>query len=204
MKERPILFNSAMVKAILNGSKTQTRRILKNPEYFGCFTGDCPHWHKDDCSDCIAKYAKENCPFGKVGDRLWVRETWCPHKYSDPNKKHAYYRADHPDWIAGEDITGWKPSIHMPRWASRITLEITDIRVERLQDISEEDARAEGVLPFAHIGKDQKIAFDLNRRNQGEHPHTVAFASLWDGIANEDTKWKSNPWVWVIRFRRIK
>lgn len=186
MKARPILFNAPMVRAILNGSKTQTRRVVKDKHI--------------DAAPPVAffQYLREHCPYGQLGDQLWVRETFCPIYPQDPN-----YNGGNPieyDYAAtykhgdrlGDSIgikKKWTPSIYMPRAASRITLEITGIRVERLQDISEEDAQAEGVANSLHLRGGR-----LAREN---------FAHLWWTI-NGDGSWEANPWVWVIEFRRIK
>lgn len=210
MKERPILFSAPMVRAILEGRKTQTRRVVKPgpPDGLGMYA--CLGAWRYEGVDYRANEV-ETCPYGVPGDRLWVRETW---QMVDPlevpeNRRGsrapftgcqgariipwvATYRAD--GELAHErygDIV-WKPSIHMPRWASRITLEITGVRVERLQDISEEDALAEGVHRF-----------DWQDDN-GECPATTreAFARLWASINGPDS-WTANPWVWVVEFRRI-
>src|SRR6185437_16020100 len=162
VKERPILFSGEMVRAILAGRKTQTRRVVKNPDYFGCLTGDCPHWERKLCDESM----RDCCPYGKPGDRLWVRESWtdyreCTEADLEQNSKawdaftsgrkdivsaaeqiatptgtqRAMYRADFDcevDW-------NWKPGIFMPRWASRLILEIEQVRVPRVQEISVQD-----------------------------------------------------------------
>lgn len=180
-KERPILFSAAMVRAILDGKKTQTRRIVK---------GVALEW-LDDAGFDPHFVAKDNdlCPYGKVGDRLWVRETFCPNYFDEPDFTTAY-KADYTNDIA--DVVQepkWKPSIHMPRKLSRINLEITDIRVERLQDITDADAQAEGVDGWSGVvivGND------------------IAFAELWDKInAKRGYGWDKNPWVWVVTFKRV-
>ena len=207
-RERPIIFSGPIVKAILAGTKTQTRKVVTpqpahkyvagygigrsgHPSEWGP-TGSTPT--EDDWRQWAVK---AKCPLGVVGDRLWVRETYCletdrdtesyppPHSDGRPVKwtdcpdwgrywTQPHYRATDPTpELAIDDIDGpgcrWRPSIHMPRWASRITLEITDVRVQRLQEISEEDAEAEGV-----------------------------FTSPKNGHG-----WDSNPWVWAITFRRL-
>lgn len=189
MKDRQILFSGPMVRALLAGTKTQTRRVAKpQPVYDGRFAGGWKLKGKKGheaaaCSPLIA----ELCPHGQPGDLLWVRESFA-HIYRDnsfPERRSfedvAYMADGH-----GIDIGAygsWKPSIHMPRWASRITLEITSVRVERLQDISEADARAEGA---------------------SQHPDGPwhAYRSLWTLINGADS-WEANPWVWVIEFKRI-
>lgn len=172
MSERPILFNGEMVRAILEGRKTQTRRVVKqldliqdtDPPAFRDAYGD---WHP----------TVSRSPYGQPGDRLWVRETWSLHDTDNPAYKAGasegeleYYR--------------WHPSIHMPRKFSRITLEVTGVRVERVQEITPEDAKAEGI----------------------EHLYAPrnAFANLWNSInAKRGYSWESNPWVWVVDFTRI-
>jgi len=189
MKERPILFSAPMVRAILDGSKTQTRRVIKpeptaQPKLCPNITNKgCPSW----VSDLYIQGARmgsqiQTCPYGQPGDRLYVKETF--HKmYNADNDTYYYvYRADR------EAIHGkWTPSIYMSRWASRITLEITGVRVERLQEISEVDAKAEGA-PLA-----------VNDVGEG---YRAGFAFIWRAI-NGAESWAANPWVWVIEFKRV-
>lgn len=179
-KDRPILFSAPMVRAILAGTKTQTRRVAKPQRKTGL--GDL---------DALAQHQYGLCPYGKPGDRLWVRET-----FRGPLDDGSFgYRATHDGPFTWHSYT-WKPSIHMPRAASRITLEITDVRVERLQDISEEDAIAEGIEL-------------LNGRytfNGGLHESRTAvesYQALWEQL-NGSESWWANPFVWVISFRRIE
>lgn len=174
MRDLPILFSAPMVRAILDGSKTQTRRVAK--EFDGL----------RDLDKILARFPNQNgCRYGQPGDRLWVRETWAEHP-DYPDARRAIYRAD-----AGSeyDAERWRPSIHMPRWACRIELEVTGVRVERLQSISEADARAEGVEGDSHPG-----AFVGTCRGN--------FARLWESI-NGAGSWDANPWVWVVEFRRV-
>jgi len=198
MKEQPILFSGPMVRAILDGRKTQTRRIVK------------PQKRKDGVQ-LIPELLQQigvghACPHGAVGDRLWVREKWgpCQSNYkqdiatatyacfpdgSQKFKLGTYFQYNNnPDDIASKWPSGWKwrPSIHMPRWASRITLEITGVRVERLNEISEEDAQSEGV-PVSLMGAS----------------HRIGFENLWGSI-NGPESWAANPFVWVIEFKRIE
>ena len=207
MKERGILFNAEMVRAILAGRKTQTRRIAK----------EVTEWHtqenpldscvvKDGVAYCDVQVSESDviafefpCPFGKVGDRLYVRETWADLRGMGFDDQVAYREKSLKDYGRGLEEDGdsercrldfgvkWKPSIHMPRWASRITLEITGVRVERLNDISEEDAEAEGVTPC-----------DDPRWNP-----TQALELLWESI-NGPGSWSVNPWVWAVDFRRVE
>ncbi len=204
-KERPILFSGPMVKAILEGRKTQTRRVMNN-RHFNVFwvdetaKGVAPYWRYEDSHgsgpfkpEDYQLYGFPRCPYGQAGDRLWVRETWAPHPTVRKAERDSkiFYRADCRPRTSDESHCDWRPSIHMPRWASRITLEIVSVRVERLQGISEDDAKAEGVLslPDATLKP-----VDGSARLQ--------FAALWDSInAGRGFGWNVNPWVWVIEFK---
>ena len=201
MKERPILFSAPMVRAILEGRKTQTRRVVKPQPYDGGHflrLHNCPAI-PIEATECFEEY----CPYGQNGDRLWVRET---HNFGDGEM--IEYRADGSKHFihdnAGRRIgkelgNKWKPSIHMPRWASRITLEVVSIRVERLQDISEEDAKEEGTDPYSSaldIGVKDSPRIDAG-------PYQKGYALLW-GEINGPGSWAANPWVWVVEFRRIE
>lgn len=209
MKERPILFSAPMVRAILEGRKTQTRRILKTqPFNVVPFIGadDRPTGEFGLCS-CHHMVIDQHvrCPYGQPGDRLWVREAHAivprtAYAQSegvqqtirrDDNHDAAIYREG---WDRSEGGIRWRPSIHMPRWASRITLEITGVRVERLQDISEEDALAEGVRTIEDAAKDGATWCDKPRR---------AFRFLWQSI-NGPASWDENPWVWVVELKRVE
>lgn len=230
MKERPVIFNAEMVRAILSGSKTQTRRVIVNVGADNCI----PLQKQSKTKDGIYTHVMDApvyglCPFGQPGDRLWVRETWSDvnlegapalayraddevydlmedeslldedgaFNYQDPRVSKYHFAAWYSDLISG--IEGnWRPAIHMPRWASRITLEITGVRVERLNTISEEDARAEGV---------EKMHGGFWRHYQpGWTQHQLSargsFVTLWKSIYGEES-WNSNQWVWVVEFRRV-
>lgn len=207
MKERPILFSAPMVRALLAGTKTQTRRALKpQPSEFvggpGVTLRDGSPAPLIPLDDSVEPYGREiACPYGKPGDLLWVRETW--HDASSSLHSCALYRAD------GIDLhwDKWTPSIHMPRWASRITLEITSVRVERLQDISEADAAAEG-LTFsakARLSDGCMGIYELRMPDGKLHFNDNAcdlFRTLWEQI-NGPASWDANPWVWAIEFRRL-
>lgn len=208
IKERPILFQGAMVRALLNGTKTQTRRVMKpQPRRVdgGVPFGDGPAWaHAEPCTAMI------RCPYGQRGDRLWVRETSAQNwnQLSDTRMDRSYvYRADGEQRAQdnGTDLP-WRPSIHMPRVASRITLEITGVRVERLQDISEADAVAEGVidLPLAVMPPGSLWAAHATAGPK-LHAKTAAgaYRLLWESINGPDS-WDANPWVWVVEFIRIE
>lgn len=244
MKERPILFSAPMVQAILAGNKTQTRRVVKGfdiqgPSSIGHYdwfkNGKWEGAHKTSMSFSDSS-AADNCPYGQLGDQLWVRETW---GYFDPDgtgqdyespacaKSSEYmmhednsclldywlrriaYKASFklPEYGNGPDAPKkWHPSIHMPRWASRIQLEITNIRVERLQDISDEDAESEGIESCGRCGGFGFIeqggeVFDCPMPECGISAATL-FERLWKSI-NGAESWTANPYVWVIEFRKV-
>ena len=199
-KERPILFSAPMVRAILDGRKTQTRRIYKvrrHPD-MGCEIAASELVHE-------AQHVIERaCPYGQTGDRLWVRETHAPQPdclaawdnwmiYSNRTgpKPIIHYAADGGDpWI-----DRWRPSIHMPRQASRITLEVTGVHIERLHAISESDARAEGARSADHATGRECV---LDPSLGGYRLH---YQDIWNTI-NGASSWDKNPWVWVVEFRR--
>lgn len=236
MKERGMIFNGEMVRAILDGRKTQTRRPIKWKQTRFTEIGEREDgskwpWSEDAEHACDFWHP---CPFGAVGDRIWVRETWgvVSHAFSDdglmidwvPDRPataihampfgngyysgYAIYAADG-DFTWGDDDgyedgrSCWKPSIHMPRAASRILLEITDVRVERLNAISEEDAEAEGIDMEALYDSQDCYDCIANHNMTGRPTVTGAFKYLWESIYGEEG-WKSNPWVWVIEFKRIE
>lgn len=236
MRERPILFSGEMVRAILKGRKTQTRRIVKvQPE--------------NVVQDSFGRFGTDNgysftgyieCPYGRPGDRLWVRETWADvtrafQSYDCEDIQNVAFRADGSVYVAGGAyleklgdsgifVKKWKPSIFLPRYASRITLEITSIRVERLQAISEADAMAEGVPVGQRAtvpgGKHANCVNCGQHRNQhvgqvrgcfggtgdifSTNTYRGGFAFLWDQINGKRASWTSNPWVWVIEFKRAE
>lgn len=223
-----MIFNGEMVRAILDGRKTQTRRIMKtqpsdgfHPTNNGYDLDLNAHWYTPGVVDKngylqpakkdVFGVADENegyaCPFGAVGDRIWVREAFqgplvseelleeyraYPEKFENP--EYCEYAADggpRPEYCDLDDNLrhGWRPSIHMPRWASRITLEITGVRVERLRDLSEDDAKSEGITPSSG----------------GVLPgweYRINFRDLWMSIYGADN-WEANPWVWVIEFKVV-
>jgi hypothetical protein len=206
VKERPILFSGPMVKAILDGRKTQTRRVLKLPTWS---TQDWDDFEPDDPSVvCEATGCMPDipCPYGNVGDRLWVREahrlTDCTCKETCRTPQYVWYEAD----FSGHDnvsLNKLRPSIHMPRWASRISLEVTGVRVERLQDISAEDIDAEGVTScdeWLNYLADYESMQSSDARLETVHEY---WAKRWDRINGHAHPWDSNPWVWVIEFKTI-
>lgn len=182
MKERPILFKAHEVVPTLDGRKTQTRRVFKFAE-----TNQPPS--RPDLFN--PKHVTQPPPFGTIGDRLWVRETWAPNM-GDVLTGKAYYKAG-----AKVVVPRWHPSIHMPRWASRITLEITGVRVERLNDISEEDAMAEGV--FRRM-EGPHMEYSTGPNGTMHWNAKAAFRDLWQSIYGN---WDANPWVWVYEFRKM-
>lgn len=215
-KERPMLFSAPMVLAILDGRKTQTRRVIKlaefgrsdTPGYFWTFRDKRGLWNDYRLTDALAA---DHCPYGQPGDRLWVREAIIRRPDAARCQTWVLYAAD--GHIAGQvhgcDLQRERrfPAIHMPRWASRITLEITGVRVERLNDISQEDALAEGIrehrLPFA--GPDGISMWSAEEEWPalvfGDDPR-MAFAALWQSIHGPGS-WDANPWVWAISFRHL-
>lgn len=210
MKERPILFSGPMVRAILNGRKTQTRRVVKN----------APTTIEDGTPNAALMntlaWSFITCPYGQPGDRRWVRETylrlgssclmeWGEHSWHwwGETKSSVLYCADGDDSARAEGNLWYRkmPSIHMPRWASRLTLEIVSIRVERLNDISEADAKAEGASLhrwFQPRGKPDLDGYTLG----DEACYRNGFANLWESI-NGKGSWNTNPWVWVVEFKVI-
>ncbi len=206
MKEHPILFNSEMVRAILDGRKTQTRKIVKiNPLHHFNQTG-CKVYIEDARGRVHGEISGLKCPYGVPGDRLWVRETWATFKFLDnkkPSKIHQgipqpkiWYIADNDSWDARNPsaapsncIGKIRPSIFMPKWACRLWLEVTAVRVERVQDISEGDALAEGITTGGSAMGHKFTAKEY-------------FAGLWDSIyAKRGYSWESNPWAWVTEFK---
>ena len=180
MRERPILFSAPMVRAILAGAKTQTRRIMKpQPTRVdgGVPFGDGPKWARAAPGSAVI-----SCPHGKRGDRLWVREA----HYIIGEHREVFFRATQ-DSNNSPTLSWpgpWRPSIHMPRWAGRITLEVTGVRAERLQSISAADGWAEGIC----------YSPDVDPVHE--------FRELWERI-NGPGSWDANPWIWVVSFRRL-
>ncbi|WP_305821361.1 hypothetical protein [Massilia brevitalea] len=254
MKERPILFSAPMVRALLDGSKMQTRRVVKlphanplgqwEPTTWGGANGGRTEagatvpeqgaiWHTRT-GDTLT------CPYGQPGDRLWVRETWgvISNAWDDdgnlidwiPDRPataitempfgqgyysgHVIYAADGGYEWAGDDDGGgeprsaWKPSIHMPRAASRILLEVVSVRVERLQDCSKKDAIAEGIHRYEHFWRDaeyplEDVAYEPMKGWPTRYSCPVqAYQALWESI-NGAGSWDANPWVWVVEFKRV-
>lgn len=245
MTERGMIFNAEMVRAILDGRKTQTRRVMKvQPEsnQLGLLLitdstkrSDIGkyHWAESNATGNHVRSKLFSSPFGAVGERIWVRETWatlgnedgCYVDWEDnlckgdERSAARIYRAsceqrpgDYGLWSIPNDAYwkphtkehkfegAWRPSIHMPRWASRILLEITDVRVERLNAISEEDARAEGIIDGGCLNCGEPEPCGCANP---EPDATDAFAYLWQSIYGQEN-WNANPWVWVIEFKRVE
>lgn len=183
MKERPILFSAPMVRALLAGTKTQTRRVMK-PQPTHMNPAGIPR-----LAHLVGPSSAISCPYGQPGDRLWVRETFAKIDGQTQPWIETDYRASYTHGDRLGDTLGikkrWTPAIHMPRAASRITLEVTGVRVERLQDISEADARAEGAAAPPHLS------------------YRDGYAWLWDSI-NGPGAWDLNPYVWCISFRVLE
>ncbi len=265
MKARPMLMSAPMVRAILAGTKTQTRRVVKpqfvadampvempatDPAGGWVVPGHSGTWW---CEAAANPDDARRCPYGQPGDRLWVRETWQVARETldyetggeydvwewnddmgDPSqylkgdarfgtKAGLFYAADGEDKNPGAfyNLTGldnktilrtkeinWRPSIHMPRWASRITLEVTGVRVERLQDISDDDAAAEGIerTRRGDMWRTYRPDCVQHWNTDAELGHKLAsssYASLWESI-NGPGSWEANPWVWVVEFKRLE
>jgi len=225
VKERPMIFNAEMVRAILDGRKTQTRRIMK-PQPTPCTLQKGGHWWPSNVFKTMLHIEEElqngkggwgglvgdACPFGDVGDRIWVREAWARYNIDQDSHDMAYRATPPEDW---PKEGRWRPSIHMPRWVSRITLEITGVRVERLNNISHEDAEREGihteVWDQTVVAKNYAAEDEFFQFWSEGMPHYVemnelfraSFRSLWQSIYGAES-WQANPWVWVIEFKRIE
>jgi hypothetical protein len=237
MKEHPILFSDPMVRAILDGSKTQTRRVVKPQPYIDeqgnfCWNGYC--FGQDRNGPLVqaiaspvpsSKTKRVRCPYGQPGDQLWVREAWRTYASLDDVRPSAIvpgagiqYEAGGSNVHGAHSLHGMgklRPSMFMPRWASRIQLEITGIRVERLLDIREDDAMAEGIRRFDDIPvgpmtaslriaqPDRFSAFEPENTDQCLGTARNAFCNLWESI-NGPGSCDANPWVWVVEFKVIK
>lgn len=224
MTERGIIFSAPMVRALLAGTKTQTRRVAKKQPHhettaveWNTAEGAFVPWRLGTGTPNSGRRTGEplRCPYGVVGDRLWVREAWRTWERPSDSVDGVLFRADDAfrpientrdaaeRWVDlhanGKHRSRWRSPIHMPRWASRITLEVTEVRAQRLQDISEDDASAEGIKhgelqPAIVNGERSKVAiFD---------PRT-AFAHAW-GMINGYESWRANPWVWAVTFKRVE
>lgn len=232
IKERPILFSGPMVRAILDGRKTQTRRVLNLEDAL----------HEDAVPSRILEWREQHgewfglheydtianckCPYGQPGDRLWVRESFTPcegpgHHCKIADATYVCYRDGEQKHVSSGEITPWRlpnppdwskqksnpfsPSIHMPRWASRINLEIVCIRVERLNDISHHDALQEGLIEWSDPPRVSTLHYGLSRADCWETSAPSAYKRLWSTIhaADGPNGWAANPWVWVVEFKRV-
>jgi hypothetical protein len=226
MTEKPILFSGEMVRAILDGRKTMTRRVVKPQppnatikyEYGrlvqyqmrGSCWNEVKYWHS---------------PYGQPGDRLWCRESWYYEEHmhdktaGEPDlpdgryRARLVYRADRPDYPVNIGVGGhgWRPSIHMPRWASRITLEVAGIRVERVTETSQDDAISEGVMAYDGWQTQEYREALRQAEEAGTKPPlgfspVKRFRHLWDSINGKrpGCSWAESPWVWVVEFRRVE
>jgi hypothetical protein len=199
MKETPILFSTPMVQAILDDRKTQTRRVVK-PQPVERKAHDGYKFLHIPNTGAVDSFVGNKCPYGQVGDVVWVRETW----QHSLNPNEYCYKADTDNPIYLDKNWKWKPSLHMPKAACRLFLKITNIKVERLQDISEDDAVVEGVEKHLHGFK----------KYTNHNPSSIAvydvcmkdakssFETLWQSI-NGAESWNNNPWVWVIEFQKL-
>lgn len=223
MKERPILFSAPMVRALLDGSKTQTRRVLKGFDRAHDIELRDDRWIAS--GDAPTNYDGEvqmndwqeqiRCPYGQSGDRLYVRETFMDltgtgveHRNADGLRQQFAYAAEFPPESYGDSARKdyglkWKPSIHMPRAASRILLEIVSVRVERLNDISEEDAKAEGIENNPRLDPAGPCHWrHYGREHTGINCPIESYRTLWEAISGAGS-WDANPWVWVVEFKRV-
>ncbi|EPF2286224.1 hypothetical protein ACSQ2S_003586 [Klebsiella oxytoca] len=208
MKERGMIFNGEMVRAILDGRKTQTRRPVKFPVHdknLGCELAG------NELAGELSAGNYLNSAFGKPGDRIWVREAFRVHSRATDVATLVYKASERNSWteqthrvpvaVCNKPATPekWTPSLHMPRWASRILLEITDVRVERLNSIHDVDAMREGIQNLTTCSH---ADFGIPGVVNAQHP-VRTFQLLWESIYGADS-WKFNPWVWVIEFKRVE
>jgi len=216
-KEIPMLYSTPMVQAILRDveTKTKTRRTTRldkiSPKATEIVRSD--QWKKK--GDWIARFEIEpgryeatniiRCPYGKSGDLLWVRETWASNNLPSLNGGQTFYKAD--EQYGPYNGMKWKPSIHMPKKAARIWLEVVSVNVERLQNITEEDANAEGVLLMQKDGAGSAYK-DYTGKMLCLTSARDSFESLWRSINNDpkkpNTHWDANPWVWVVEFKKVE
>lgn len=220
MKERPILFSDQRVRALLSGQQSQTRRIMKSQlfgpgqdNHEGCYGIDVLNNHLQGNRVMGMENLSYHCPYGQPGDKLWVRETWRgpviePDEMAEYQRspaafksaRYCQYRADTSQFATAEldeqEQFGWQAGIHMPRWASRIDLVVTGIRVEKIQDISDDDVIAEGVQTDSHFLNN---FFTMHSEAVSSKD---AYRKQW-ALQYGGTSWEVNPWVWVIEFERV-
>jgi len=240
MSERPILFSAPMVRAILDGRKTQTRRLVTPQPIrridWSCKGTDGIEFKWGIYAETLIDHPQhpdfaKRCPYGAPGDRLWVRETWRYADWTEDGQPWIRYAADDArrlcervssEWAArvadiwaelssAENVAvdgraadrKWRPSIFLPRWASRITLAVTAVRVERLQAISEADAIAEGIAARCDHGC-SSLCGCASCVGEGCQTAAAQYSALWDTINGDRAPWASNPWVWVVEFSRVE
>ena len=241
MKERPILFSGPMVCAILEGRKTQTRRVVKPQPHRvydiagATFDASDGVWAWHDSTEKICNLRRFACPYGKHGELLWVKEAWRYAGWSDDGEPKIEYAAGGSAWpkVPEERLDGvldiwaalsaadnraidrvsadrrWRSPIHMPRWASRLTLKITGVRVQRAQQITLDDAISEGVREVTKDGVVKKFCVydrgDMSSVPWQDMPRDAVscYRTLWDSINGKSHPWASNPWVWVVEFKRV-
>ena len=206
MSTKGIIFSAPMVRALLSGTKTQTRRLLRSPEYYGCPTGDCPHETQAECDQAMAGLTAKEANGYAPGDRLYVREaawiaptgwTDSPQNPMGPQRQEVAYKADDRSGYAADAAADYKlrlrPSIHMPRWASRLWLEVTEVRVERLKSISENDCYCEGL----ERPSGPRLGSDVTARDNAQR----WYRDLWNTLHTESgQRWEDNPWVVAVSF----
>lgn len=216
--DKPILFSGAMVRAVLEGRKTQTRRVINTQPRHRLKQGPLDaHWYDTDyeCVGHVGRYVK--CPYGQPGDRLWVRETWKCEELFPSGLDGVRFAADgafikienteqaSDAWGEANRKGGkWRPSIFMPRWASRITLDLLRVRVERVQEINRADAKAEGVSNIWSWDEARNAKHPEHFRRAVLNPYVANYSVLWDEInAKRGFSWDANPWVWVVEFKVV-
>lgn len=204
MKHIPILFSTPMVQAILDGRKTMTRRVVKDKHVIFDRHSEFPP--ELDESEML-----KICPYGKPGDILWVRETWVRHNRSKFRQMYTYcsgdlfikYKADGKNQYDTGEVVKWKSPYHMPKSACRIFLEVVSVRVERLQEINQEDAKAEGITPIGHRPASEGCTQHADNSLMRDC-YKCAFKVLWNKINGKSgSTWDRNEWVWVIEFKRV-
>ena len=203
MREHPLLMKGPLVRATLAGLKTQTRRPIKpqpdddivDVEYDAIADLWLGNTQEDNDLGYTSSWAAR-CPLGKAGDRLWVRETWTAAMHDPKGPADCLYRADDNRGVEDLAEAKWTPSIHMPRWACRLVLPLVSVRVERVQDITEDDARAEGLRRTENGWTDGATGYDVTSAR-------AAFQELWASIYGQ-ASWDVNPWVWVAEWDHVK
>lgn len=221
MASRGLVCSDDEVRRLLNGTLTQIRRLMRQQDGFLVDGGGRPFTQRWDPEEEINWRRDIRCPWGVPGDDVWIRETWgvgcrpdpfqgwidgleyradCDNK--DPDELLPLYTPEIPEDVCLDEFNGWQRAPSMPRWASRLSRSVAAVKVERLQSITEDDARKSGVEKMAGVGDEQRIAGDLFDRTFGSHPYVGAFAVAWDSASR--TPWISNPWVWVVDLEEVR